>query len=151
MRELAELQRFNLWANANLLSAVRGLSAEQLTQRHEGMYDSILGVITHLAAVEAAYLALMRSESFEPGETGLDAVERSFARSGRDLVELAATADLEGSFHIPWFGRDFPVAAGLMQVLTHSANHRADVNQWLPRFGVESAIVDYIGLALAEG
>jgi uncharacterized damage-inducible protein DinB len=43
------------------------------------------------------------------------------------------------------------VAAGPRQVLTHSANHRADVNQWLPRFGVESAIVDYIGLALAEG
>jgi uncharacterized damage-inducible protein DinB len=151
MRELAELHRFNLWANANLMSAVRGLSPEQLAQRHEGMYDSILGIITHLAAVESAYLALMRSESFEPDETGLDAVEESLARCGRELVELAATADLEASFHIPWFGRDFQVAAGLRQVLTHSANHRADVNQWLPRFGVESANVDYIDLALAEG
>jgi hypothetical protein len=40
--------------------------------------------------------------------------------------------------------------AGLRQVLTHSANHRADVNQWLPRFGVDSASVDYIALALTE-
>jgi uncharacterized damage-inducible protein DinB len=36
-------------------------------------------------------------------------------------------------------------------VLTHSANHRADINQWLPQFGVESARLDYIDLALAEG
>ena len=151
MRELAELHRFNLWANANLLSAVRSLSPEQFTQRQEGMYDSILGVVTHLAAVEAAYLALMRSEPFEPSETGLDAVEASLARSGRGLVELAATGALDRSFHIPWFGCDFPVATGLRQVLTHSANHRADVNQWLPRFGVESANGEYIGLALAEG
>jgi hypothetical protein len=29
-------------------------------------------------------------------------------------------------------------------------NHRADVNQWLPWFGVESTPQDYIRLALSE-
>jgi hypothetical protein len=82
---------------------------------------------------------------------GLDAVERVLAHTGRGLVELAETMPLDGTFHIPWFARDFTLATGLRQVLTHSGNHRADVNQWLPRFGVESADVDYIGLALAEG
>jgi uncharacterized damage-inducible protein DinB len=151
MQELAELHRFNLWANANLIAAVRGLKPEQLTERRDGMYDSVLRVLVHFAAVEAAYLSLMRSESFEPGESSLESVERSLAHSGRGLVELAASEPLDRTFHIPWFGRDFPLATGLRQVLTHSANHRADVNQWLPRFGVESANLDYIGLALAEG
>ena len=39
----------------------------------------------------------------------------------------------------------------LRQVLTHSANHRADVNGWLPRFGVDSTDQDYIDLVLSEG
>jgi uncharacterized damage-inducible protein DinB len=151
MQELAVLHRFNLWANANLLAAVRKLPPEQLSERREGMYDSVLNVLGHFAAVEAAYLSLMRSESFEPGDRSLDGLEQSLAASGRALVELADSAPLDGSFHIPWFGRDFTVATGLRQVLTHSANHRADINQWLPRFGVESARVDYIELALAEG
>lgn len=151
MRELAELHRFSSWANANLLGAVRLLAPQQLTERREGMYESILGVLTHLAAVESAYLSLMRAESFEPAEVGLDAVEQVLAHTGRALVELAETMPLDSTFHIPWFARDFTVATGLRQVLTHSGNHRADVNQWLPRFGVESADVDYIGLALAEG
>jgi hypothetical protein len=63
------------------------------------------------------------------------------ARS-RPLVEGVA---------IPWFERDFTVAQCLRQVLTHSANHRADINQWLPRFGIESTDVDYIDLALIGG
>jgi DinB family len=117
MQELAELHRFNLWANANLLAAVRKLPAEQLSERREGMYDSILSVLTHFAAVEAAYLSLMRSESFEPGDNSLDSLEQSLAGAGRGLVELAATAAMDRSFHIPWFGRDFTVATGLRQVL----------------------------------
>jgi len=36
-------------------------------------------------------------------------------------------------------------------VLTHSANHRADVNQWLPWLGVESTDQDYMNLVLSEG
>jgi uncharacterized damage-inducible protein DinB len=151
MQELAELHRFNLWANANLVAAVRKLPPQQLSERREGMYDSILGVLSHLAAVEAGYLALMRSESFEPADNSLDSLEPSLADSGRGLVDLAATAPMDRTFHVPWFARDFPLATGLRQVLTHSANHRADINQWLPRFGLESARVDYIDLALAEG
>ena len=57
----------------------------------------------------------------------------------------------ERRVRIPWFERDFSVPQCLRQVLTHSANHRADVNGWLPLFGVESTDQDYIDLALSEG
>ncbi len=42
------------------------------------------------------------------------------------------------------------VFQGLGQVLTHSINHRADINQWLPRFGVDSIDNSYIDLVLSE-
>jgi uncharacterized damage-inducible protein DinB len=38
MEELAELHRFNAWANRRLLAAVRQLEPDQLKARREGMY-----------------------------------------------------------------------------------------------------------------
>jgi uncharacterized damage-inducible protein DinB len=150
MQELAELHRFNAWANRRLLAAVRRLEPELLQERREGMYNTILGVLSHLAGVELGYLCLMRSQPFEPPSGKLDDVERALEEAGEGLIELARRGPLDGTFHIPWFDRDFTIAQGLRQVLTHSINHRADVNQWLPSFGLESTERDYIDLVLAE-
>jgi uncharacterized damage-inducible protein DinB len=150
MQELAELHRFNAWANRRLLDGVRRLEPEQLRERREGMYNTVLGVLTHLAGVELGYLGLMSSQPLEPPSASLDEVERAFEQAGGGLVELAQAGRLDATFHIPWFDRDFTVAQGLRQVLTHSTSHRADVNQWLPFFGLESMDISYIDLALAE-
>jgi uncharacterized damage-inducible protein DinB len=149
--ELGELHRFNAWANRSLLAGVKQLQPEQLEERQEGMYGTVAGVLSHLAMVEAGYLAMMRSEPFEPIEgRSIEMVEESLGRSAAGLVELAESAPLDATFFIPWFERDFTVAQGLRQVLTHSGNHRADVNQWLPRFGLESTLQDYILFAQTE-
>jgi uncharacterized damage-inducible protein DinB len=150
--ELAELHRFNAWANRSLMAGVRQLRPEQLEERLDGMYNSVAGVLTHLAVVEAGYLGLIRSRTFQrpEGTLPLDEVGRWLERSGAELVEVAESASLDETFHIPWFKRDFTVAQGLRQVLTHSINHRADVNQWLPRFGLESTDQDYIDLVLTS-
>jgi uncharacterized damage-inducible protein DinB len=151
MHELAELHRFNAWANRGLLAALRQLSQDQLEDRLEGMYGSILGVMNHLAEVEAVYVAMMRREAAERLEQqDLDGLGEVLAGTGAGLVDLARTADMAATFHIPWFDREITVFQGLGQVLTHSINHRADVNQWLPRFGVQSSDQDYIDLVLEE-
>jgi uncharacterized damage-inducible protein DinB len=148
--ELAELHRFNAWANRRLLAAVRRLEPAQLRERRDGMYNTIVGVLAHLAAVELGYLCLMRSQPFEPPSSSLDGVEHALEEAGAGLVEVAQTTLPDATFHIPWFDADFTVAQGLRQVLTHSINHRADVNQWLPSFGLESTRLDYIDLVLAD-
>jgi uncharacterized damage-inducible protein DinB len=154
MDDLAELHRFNAWANRGLLAGVRQLSPEQLDEQQDGMYRTILGVLRHLAQVEFAYLSLMRSQSLDRGEFtapwGLDQVEDVLWKTGPGLVEVARSATPDATFHIPWFQRDFTILQGLGQVLTHSINHRADVNQWLPRFGVDSTDQDYIDLVFSE-
>jgi uncharacterized damage-inducible protein DinB len=152
MSDLAELHRFNAWANRRLLAGVRQLPPDQLEEVRDGMYRSILGVLAHLAQVEAAYLTLMTGRpSGRPALPGsLAETEAMLGSTADGLVELAGCADLARTFHIPWFGRDFTLFQGLSQVLTHSMNHRADVNQWLPRFGLESTDQDYIDLALSE-
>jgi uncharacterized damage-inducible protein DinB len=153
MEELTELHRFNAWANRSLLAGVRRLSAEQLDERQDGMYDSVRGVLGHLAQVEFVYLRMIRGldpEGLTPGLT-LDELGAVLAETDAGLVEEATSRSPDERVRIPWFERDFAVPQCLRQVLTHSANHRADVNGWLPRFGVESTDQDYIDLALTEG
>ena len=152
MDELAELHRFNAWANRSLIAAARRLSAEQLEEQQAGMYGTVLGVLRHLAQVEHADLTMMRDGRRElPAADSLVEIERALEASGAGLVDLAGSASPDATFHIPWFQRDFTVPQGLRQVLTHSANHRADVNQWLPRFGVDSARQDYVLMVLEGG
>jgi uncharacterized damage-inducible protein DinB len=152
MEELAELHRFNAWANRSLLAGVRRLSAEQLEQRDDGMYESIRGVLGHLAQVEYVYLRMIRGlapERLSPDLT-LDEIDAVLAETDAGLVEEARSRSPEQRVRIPWFEREFALPQCLRQVLTHSANHRADINGWLPRFGVESTDQDYIDLALTE-
>src|SRR5262249_19746308 len=66
--DVAELHRFNAWANRRLLAGVRQLSPEQLDEHQDGMYHTILGVLRQLAQVEFAYLSLMRGESLDRGD-----------------------------------------------------------------------------------
>lgn len=147
------MHRFNAWANRKILAGVRRLTPEELDQQQDGMYRSILGVLRHLAQVELGYLLLIRGESSEWMTTGpwnLPQIEQVLGTTGSGLVEVARTSVADATFHIPWFERDFTVFQGLGQVLTHSINHRADINQWLPRFGVDSTQLDYINLVLSE-
>jgi uncharacterized damage-inducible protein DinB len=150
MYELAELHRFNSWANLRLLAAVGRLGPAQLEERRDGMYNSILGVLSHLAGVELGYLSLMQGQFLEPPSRSIEDVERTLQEAGRGLVELAQSPRLDAGFHTPWFGRDLTIAEGLRQVLTHSTHHRADVNRWLPAFGLESTEINYIDLVLAQ-
>jgi uncharacterized damage-inducible protein DinB len=153
MDELAELHRFNAWANRSLLAGIRQLGPEQLEERQDGMYGSVRGVLWHLAQVEYIYLRLIRGLEFArlDADMSLDAIASTLAETGAGLVEEARTRSPEQRVHIEWFKRDFAVPQCLRQVLTHSANHRADINGWLPRFGIESTDVDYIDLALEDG
>jgi uncharacterized damage-inducible protein DinB len=152
MEELAELHRFNAWANRSLLAGIRRLSAEQLEERQDGMYDSVRVLLSHLAQVEFVYLRMVRGLAPErpSRDLTLDEIDSVLAETGAGLVEEARSRSPEQRVRIPWFEREFSVAQCLRQVLTHSSNHRADINGWLPRFGVESTDQDYIDLALTE-
>jgi uncharacterized damage-inducible protein DinB len=153
MDELAELHRFNAWANRSLLGGVRQLSAEQLEEQRDGMYNSVRGLLWHLAQVEFVYLRMIRGLAPErlSQDLTLDQIDAVLAETAAGLLEEAAAPSSERRVHIPWFERDFAVRQCLRQVLTHSANHRADVNGWLPRFGIESTDQDYMDLVLSEG
>jgi uncharacterized damage-inducible protein DinB len=149
MTELAHLHAYNCWADQSLLAALRSMHAQELEEQRSGMYNTILGVLAHVAQVEAVYGALILGEDRpRVTPTSLDVVATALIAAGARLVELADT-DLSRRFHIPWFERDVEVGQGLRQALTHSIHHRADINQWLPLFGHESADLDYMDWLLS--
>src|SRR5689334_1923690 len=103
MEELAELHRFNAWANSSLLAGVRQLSAEHLDEQREGMYETIRGVLVHTAQVELGYLRLIRDEPGErlSWELPLDEIERLLAETDAGLIEVARTASPDRRVRIP--------------------------------------------------
>ncbi len=103
MEELAELHHFNAWANRNLLSAVDTMTPQQLDEQLDGMYNSVLGVLRHLAWVEFVYVALIRGVEVErPAQPwSLDQAKEALAGTGEALVEIARTIPGDATFHIP--------------------------------------------------
>src|SRR5215471_12769262 len=111
MEELADLHRFNAWANASLVAGLRQVPEAMLTEQREGMYGTLLGVLNHVAQVQSGYLRLLRSEVPErlSEDLTLDEVERILEESAAGLVELARTGSPETRVRIPWFEREFTV------------------------------------------
>lgn len=151
MEPYRNLLHYNAWANARLTPVLEGLDAEQLEVPVEGMYGSIRRTFAHVLEVEEGYLELMGAGDGHVSEE----------RAGRSIAELVAKSqeanaaytrwsegltseELGRHFHIPWFDSDLSVGDGIIQVVTHSIEHRADLANALSRAGVKTPMLDYV-------
>jgi len=154
MQDLIDLFRHNSWANGKVFDLVAGLDATMLEVEAPGTQSTVIDTLAHLARVEYAYLAMLeqrRSASVEGTETYL-AHDLGWFRSHVQelgaayltLLDASTPTGLGRVLAIPWFS--FPVTAreGLLQVLTHSAQHRSQVLSWLSTRGVPTPDLDYV-------
>lgn len=147
MKLLANAFEYNAWATAQLGDVSRRLSEPQLSGREEWQYQSILGLWQHIDEVERAYLGLMGAASLPEPDATLDAcLDSAVACQGAFASFIAGLDDaaLDRTFNVPWFRRDFTVADGLFQVVSHSIEHRADIAHFLSRLGFETPLIDYV-------
>jgi uncharacterized damage-inducible protein DinB len=155
MNYIVELCAYNAWANARILPLVGGLTNEQLTTRVEGIFGCISDTANHLVAVERVYCQMLAGDApVEPKE--LPAVELAASAAVLDaaLVELAKGADaasLDVTFLVPWFKRSFTRGDGMLQLVTHSTEHRADLCSALTRMGVSTPPIDYVQYVIDAG
>lgn len=148
MGPLAALAEHNAWANARVFAACEKVSAAGLI-KEEGEYDSVIGILQHLVQVEFNFLALAQGRERrgvpEPDLAQLkaecSAVDAQYVSHARSLDPQAAEAK---KFLVPWFGFEITLAEGILQPLTHSHKHRADVSMLLPRLGGEGVEMDLI-------
>jgi uncharacterized damage-inducible protein DinB len=156
---LERLCRYNAWANRRVFDLCRRLPASLLDQEARGTSGTLGMTLKHLVAVEDVYLIMLRGD--EPGSVG--SMEAYLAR---DLAWFANRSVELGAAYLAWLGRsdqsalqrnlgvswfDFPVtgADGLLQVLTHSCQHRAQVLSVLGSRGIDVPGLDYV-MMLAE-
>ena len=154
MQDLIDLYRHNAWANEQVFELV--LEAEPRLQEAEapGTRDTVKGTLAHLARVEYLYLTMIEGkprssvESYEAyAARGLGWMRQHLQQlNGRFIgfIDSASAANLARPLELPTF--NFPITArdGLLQVLTHSSQHRAQVLSWLSAQGVATPDLDYV-------
>ena len=161
METLRKLAEYDGWANQIVFKTVAAAANDQIEESDRGTFGSIRDTLTHLVGVAEAYLSMLQDSH---PETGMGTEEEYF---GHDLAwfgeraqqlsqgyaDLLASHDnawLETRFVIPWFSRPLSRRDGLIQVFTHSAQHRAQVLSALGSRGYQVPDVDYVMLAQGE-
>jgi uncharacterized damage-inducible protein DinB len=140
MTDLGELFRYNAWANAIVFGVARD-SADA------GVHDTL----SHLVAVEAVYTLMIRGGA-PAGHTDravyMARPNAEFVREAADLAvryqELLTESSMDALVTIPWFSFRPSVRQALMQVLTHSAQHRSQLASQLEALGSVVPNFDYI-------
>lgn len=153
----SQLARYNLWATARLLDAVRALPDSEY-RRHVGLFfHSIHGTLNHLLVGEHHLWFVRFAEGTSP-KVALDAeLEADRDRLDARLREGAARwAPLITSFSPDrWSGMldyttmrgtaaSLPFAATLAHVFNHSTHHRGQITAALTALGQPSPELDLV-------
>lgn len=155
MRTLSDLYAYNAWANAQVFAACRDLDQARLDEDAPGTFGSITETLKHMAQVELVYFLMLQDKPLPASQKERDEFfahdlawfAETLARVGQGYVELVANADdafLSQPLHVPWFDFALTKHDGLLQVLSHSAQHRAQVFSVLGQRGIEVPDLDYV-------
>jgi uncharacterized damage-inducible protein DinB len=158
MQELIDLYRHNAWANDKVFAVAEQQDAAKLEAEAPGTRDTVRGTLAHLVRVEELYLALIEGKpraSVEPLEAfmahdlawmrrRLHELGGAYVRAIESATPESLSLRLEIAVKAPVTARD-----GLLQVLTHSSQHRSQVLSWLSAQGVVTPDLDYL-LMLGE-
>ncbi|HVE91442.1 MAG TPA: DinB family protein [Actinomycetota bacterium] len=148
MSVLRMLAAHNEWANRRVFAACSELDPSRLAEASDA-YDSVVGILTHLVQVEHAFFELAHGRAPTRIQLdGLTPLREECGRIDRAYVDYASTLDPAEAdtkcFVVPWFGFEVTLTEGVLQPLTHSHKHRADVSMLLPRLGGAGVEMDLI-------
>jgi uncharacterized damage-inducible protein DinB len=142
-----ELFEYNAWANERVTAFCDGLHEEAFVAPREDLGGSLLDLLNHTVQVERVFLAMMtggQPERPEPmGFSELRELWPNIAAGYRAALPSLESRRAE-RFFVPWFEREFTVEQGLVQVATHSVQHRAGIAAILSQAGHPAPNLDYI-------
>ena len=154
MRTLVDLYAYNAWANAQVFAVCLSLDQTALDEQSPGTYGTLAETLKHMAQVEIVYAYMLQDKPLPTGESRDEFFAHDLAwfaevtaRIGQAYIALVADAGdafYAEPLHVPWFDFALTKHDGLLQVLSHSAQHRAQVFSVLGQRGVEVPNVDYV-------
>jgi len=153
MRTLTDMFAYNTWANAQVFATCGAVDQTWLDAQAPGTYGTISETLMHMIQVESVYAIMLRDEPL-PTREAQDALlahdlawyADTAARLGGVYAELASAHDAYYAepLHVPWFDFALTKHDGLLQVLSHSAQHRAQVFSVLGQHGIDVPNLDYV-------
>jgi uncharacterized damage-inducible protein DinB len=141
---LTTLFEHNAWANLKLLDFCAGLSDQQLDSTAVGGFGSIRDTLRHIVNAEVSYVERVNGrlppQPLAPGEFPSFAVLREAARWASDeLLQLALSARIDTIVRQrpPRQIYEYKLASLIVQAITHSTEHRAQIAAIITQLGME--------------
>jgi uncharacterized damage-inducible protein DinB len=142
---LITLFHHNRWANGRLLEFCEALSDEQLDSTAVGGFGSIRDTLRHIVSSEVSYVERVNDKKFPtplPREDfpGFALLKDAAQWASDELLQLALTArqDMVVRQRPPRDPIEYPLAGLMVQAITHSTEHRAQVATIITQLGLQS-------------
>jgi uncharacterized damage-inducible protein DinB len=156
-RPLAELFRYNKWADLTLLDACGSLTPNQLEA--PAISGPVREVLTHLVGSQRTFVLRTQGRQHEGELTrqspwpGFEALIEIALDTSDELMKIAEALDEDVEVDLPFMGRvfRFPRTFFLVHALEHGVEHRAEVKIALAQLGVETPDLDGWMYATAAG
>ena len=149
-RPLAELFRYNRWANLRLIDACQGLTDEQLATRAPGTSGSIAELWTHLVGGQQTFVLRTKGRQHE-GELsrqsawpGIATIREVALVSSDQLIAIAEALEQDVDVDLPYGLKTyrFPRSFFLTHALEHGVEHRTEIRVGLAHLGIEAPDLD---------
>lgn len=148
MSQFTDLFEYNRWANALVLEATGRMSPEALAAPMPELGGSTFGLLEHLERVQANFFGMLTGSGRPPHVEGrtYEQVAAALRQSDDDFLAAIPSFEdrLDDLVEVAWFKRSFGVGQCLVQVATHSVQHRAGISAGIARGGIEPKNLDYI-------
>jgi len=156
---LAEVFRYNRWANLLLVEACRTLGDEQLDARVPGISGSVRELLVHVVGGQQTFVLRTMGRQHE-GELnrgsdwpGFEALLDRAREASEQLVAVASGLVEDAEVDLPYFGKvyRYPTSFFLVHAVEHGVEHRTEIKVALAQIGVETPDLDGWFYAEAAG
>ena len=153
--DVRNLYAYNRWANAQMLTAVAALNAEQFVQNLSGSFPSVRDTLVHIFGVDWLWLerwrgvsppALPKASDF-PALESVKARWAKIEREREDFINQLTDESLARRIaYVNLKGERWEYALGqmLQHVVNHSSYHRGQITTMLRQLGQAPASTDYL-------
>jgi uncharacterized damage-inducible protein DinB len=147
---LAELFRYNRWANLRLIDACRELTAEQLDARGPGTSGSIRELLMHVVGGQQTSILRTKGRQHE-GELargsawpGFGVLRGIAVSTSEELIRIAEAMEMDLDVDLTWRGKvhRYPMRLFLVEAVEHGVEHRTEIKVTMAGLDVERPDLD---------
>jgi uncharacterized damage-inducible protein DinB len=156
---LAEIFKYNRWANRQLIEACRSLSDDHLDTRVPGTSGTIRELLMHVVGGQQTSVlrTIGRQHEGELSRTsewpGFDALLEASDRSSDQLIEIAAELVEDSDVSLPFRSKvyRYPKSFFMVHAAEHPVEHRTEIKLALAQLGIETPDLDAWPYSTAAG